>query len=83
MKKFLVLVFSGLFLMGCSSTGVGDTQDNRVASVTNVEVQSGGYYIHVDGDNNVLDCFAVDLNGSQCQTEKYFEGVYEPPISDI
>ena len=87
MKKFLMLSLCAAALVGCSSTGVGDTQDNRVASVTNVEttynVAEGGKVVIFNNDGDVTGCYDLDLNGSECAVEVIYEGVYEPLINDI
>ena len=84
MKKIAISLMVTLALVGCSSTGVGDTADNRVASVTNVEtnynVAEGGSVVIFNNDGDVTGCYDLDMNGSECTVETTFEGLYEPPI---
>lgn len=71
MKKLIVII-GALFLVACSSTGVGDIEDSRVTVVeTNtfdITLESGSSLTLItDNSGNILDCSRVEDNDTNTE----------------
>lgn len=82
MKKTLILglISTALLASACSTTGAGDTEDNRAEATTTYNVADGGKVVIFGNNGDVTGCFDLDLNGSECNVETVFEGIYEPTV---